>query len=83
MQVPIFETLGVAGEFATVCVLSFLLCCGAGCCCVHQPYSPQGGDEKDFTEGYEVIVGLDPITLNVRPLPAPLSERHWLAPLVK
>lgn len=76
-------TLGIAGEFVTVCVLSLLLCCGAGCFCVHQPCSPQGGDEKDFTKGYEVIVGLDPITLKVRTFPAPQPERHWLVQLGK
>lgn len=82
MHVPTSVTLGIAEEFATVCVLSLLLCCGAGCCCENQPYSPQGGDEKDFTKGYEVIVGLDPIILKVRALPSPLPERHWLAQLV-
>lgn len=39
MHMPTSVTLGIFH-----CVFSLLLCCGAGCCCVHQQCSLQGGN---------------------------------------
>lgn len=59
-HVPTAVTLGIAGEFAPVCVLSLLLCCGAGCCCVQQPCSPRGGIRKILLRIMKLLWGWIP-----------------------